>query len=238
MSPFPAGCRERESGPPPREEHPMTTQRSFKRLVRSRMEKTGESYTAARAQLLDGDEPQRTRSPPPTTRSASAPAAAGRSGSTCSTTGARPRGRTARSRAGSRPAGHPPAGLERPGGGRLVRARGRRSRPANTPTGSCLGVEDRGGAGRAPLRRVRRPGAAGALAARGRPARADGDRAAPARFDWGANGTRVHVTFAAKGNAKSTAAVSHARLADAAEAERMKTLWRERVAGLKEVLEA
>ena len=34
----------------------MTRQRSFKRLVRSRMEKTGESYTAARAVLLAGDE--------------------------------------------------------------------------------------------------------------------------------------------------------------------------------------
>jgi hypothetical protein len=30
----------------------MTTQRSFKRLVRARMEKTGESHTAARARLL------------------------------------------------------------------------------------------------------------------------------------------------------------------------------------------
>ena len=30
----------------------MTTQRDFKRVVRSRMQKTGESYTAARAQLL------------------------------------------------------------------------------------------------------------------------------------------------------------------------------------------
>ena len=30
----------------------MTTQQSFKRRVRARMEKTGESYTAARAQLL------------------------------------------------------------------------------------------------------------------------------------------------------------------------------------------
>ena len=30
----------------------MTTQRSFKRLVRTRMQKTGESYTAARAMLL------------------------------------------------------------------------------------------------------------------------------------------------------------------------------------------
>jgi hypothetical protein len=32
----------------------MTVQRSFKRLVRARMAKTGESYTAARAQLLAG----------------------------------------------------------------------------------------------------------------------------------------------------------------------------------------
>src|SRR5688500_11174532 len=36
----------------------MTTQRSFKRLVRTRMEKTGESYTSARAQLLAADEPK------------------------------------------------------------------------------------------------------------------------------------------------------------------------------------
>ena len=39
-------------------EHDMTEQRSFKRLVRARMEKTGESYTAARATILKGaDEP-------------------------------------------------------------------------------------------------------------------------------------------------------------------------------------
>src|SRR5688500_5360483 len=35
----------------------MSRQRSFKRLVRSRMEKTGESYTAARAMLLAAEEP-------------------------------------------------------------------------------------------------------------------------------------------------------------------------------------
>src|SRR5919197_1551756 len=34
----------------------MTRQRSFKRLVRARMEKTGESYTAARASLLTAEE--------------------------------------------------------------------------------------------------------------------------------------------------------------------------------------
>ena len=39
-------------------EHDMTEQRSFKRLVRARMDKTGESYTAARATILKGaDEP-------------------------------------------------------------------------------------------------------------------------------------------------------------------------------------
>ena len=36
----------------------MTTQRTFKRRVRARMAKTGESYTAARRQLIaDGDQP-------------------------------------------------------------------------------------------------------------------------------------------------------------------------------------
>ena len=35
----------------------MTAQSSFKRLVRARMAKTGESYTAARAQLLAGPQP-------------------------------------------------------------------------------------------------------------------------------------------------------------------------------------
>jgi hypothetical protein len=59
-----------------------------------------------------------------------------------------------------------------------------------------------------------------------------------ARFDWADGATRVHVAFAAKGEARSTAALSHERLPDGAEAERMKAFWRERVAGLKEVLES
>ena len=59
-----------------------------------------------------------------------------------------------------------------------------------------------------------------------------------ARFDWGDGTTRVNVTFQAKGEAKSTAVVSHERLADAQEAARMKAYWRERVSALKAVLEA
>ncbi|HTE62328.1 MAG TPA: hypothetical protein VK631_18380, partial [Solirubrobacteraceae bacterium] len=58
-----------------------------------------------------------------------------------------------------------------------------------------------------------------------------------ARFDWGDGATRVHVRFVAKGEAKSIAALEHVRLADAQEAERVKAMWRERVATLKEVLE-
>ena len=41
----------------------MTRQRSFKRLVRMRMEKTGERYAAARAALLAAEEPKASEAP-------------------------------------------------------------------------------------------------------------------------------------------------------------------------------
>ncbi len=58
-----------------------------------------------------------------------------------------------------------------------------------------------------------------------------------ARYDWGDGSTRVIVGFEAKGEAKSTVAIEHERLANAGEAERMKAYWRERVAALKDELE-
>lgn len=58
-----------------------------------------------------------------------------------------------------------------------------------------------------------------------------------ARFDWGDGTSRVLVTFAAKGEAKSSAAIQHRRLADSQEAAQMKDYWRARVAALKEELE-
>ncbi|GAB3481514.1 hypothetical protein [Amycolatopsis cihanbeyliensis] len=58
-----------------------------------------------------------------------------------------------------------------------------------------------------------------------------------ARFDWLDGETRVHVVFDRKGERATTVAVEHARLADADEAERMKTYWRERLATLKGRLE-
>ncbi|MFD9963484.1 DUF4287 domain-containing protein [Amycolatopsis sp. NPDC058986] len=57
-----------------------------------------------------------------------------------------------------------------------------------------------------------------------------------ARFDWGDGMTRVNVGFVDKGG-KAQVGLIHERLADAAEAEKFKTYWRERLAVLKELLE-
>jgi hypothetical protein len=58
-----------------------------------------------------------------------------------------------------------------------------------------------------------------------------------ARFDWEDGATRVIVGFEARGESKSTIALTHERLPDADEAERAKAAWRERLAELKEQLE-
>ena len=58
-----------------------------------------------------------------------------------------------------------------------------------------------------------------------------------ARFDWGNGDSRVHVTFTPKGADRSTATVSHERLADAQEAAGMKTFWRNRMTTLQQELE-
>lgn len=63
-------------------------------------------------------------------------------------------------------------------------------------------------------------------------------RAKSARFDWDDGESRVNVTFDARGAGKATVAVEHRRLADAEEAERMKSFWRERLTALRARLEA
>ena len=57
------------------------------------------------------------------------------------------------------------------------------------------------------------------------------------RFDWADGPTRVHVTFLPRGESRSTVALEHRRLADAGEADRMKSYWRERLSVLKGALE-
>ena len=59
-----------------------------------------------------------------------------------------------------------------------------------------------------------------------------------ARFDWADGGTRVHLTFLAKGPAKATVAVEHRRLGDAAQAARLTAYWRAALTALESKLEA
>jgi hypothetical protein len=58
-----------------------------------------------------------------------------------------------------------------------------------------------------------------------------------ARFDWEGGQTRVAVTFEGKGPTRATAHVAHERLADPDEAEAAKSAWKERLAALKAFLE-
>jgi hypothetical protein len=58
-----------------------------------------------------------------------------------------------------------------------------------------------------------------------------------ARYDWEDGSTRVIVSFEASGEAKSRVGLSHERLPDADSAEAMKAWWRERLSGLKSQLE-
>jgi hypothetical protein len=58
-----------------------------------------------------------------------------------------------------------------------------------------------------------------------------------ARFDWEDGSTRVIAGFEAKGDAKSQVALEHERLPDAESAEEMKAFWRERLTELRELLE-
>ena len=59
-----------------------------------------------------------------------------------------------------------------------------------------------------------------------------------ARFDWEDGSTRVVVSFEDKGPSKSTVYVAHEKLPDPDEAETTKAMWRERLADLKSHLEA
>jgi len=59
-----------------------------------------------------------------------------------------------------------------------------------------------------------------------------------ARYGWGDGSTRLIVGFESLGTNKSRVALEHERLPDGEVAERMKHWWRERVAALKELLEA
>ena len=218
----------------------MTRHKSFKRLVRTRMEKTGESYTAARAMLLAAEEP----------RTDTRPALA--------TSDEEIRRRTGLGweewfdlldewGAAERPHREVARWISEEHGiegwsarGVTVtygRARGLRA-VGERPEGFAITASKTVAV---PVDRLYETFVDESLRERWLPDGELRERTASkpktARFDWGDGETRVNVGFTAKGEAKSAVALEHERLADAEEAERMKAFWRERVATLKEVLE-
>ena len=220
----------------------MTAQRSFKRLVRTRMEKTGESYTAARLRLLQGGgEPQQPVALPTSEETLRERTGRGweewfdlldEAGAADMT-----HRETARWLA-DREGLHPLAwNVQAVVGGYDKARRGRQ-----------VGEHDDGFTVTAsktvavPVERLYDAFVDPALRSGWLPDGELRERTATkpksARFDWGDGTTRVHVTFAAKGEGKSTATVQHERLPGTQEAERMKAFWRERVTAMKQELES
>jgi hypothetical protein len=218
----------------------MTRQRSFKRLVRARMEKTGESYTAARAKLLAAEEPKATEGPALPLSDDAIRRRTGRGWEDwfdlLDEWGAADRPHREISRWVTEE-----HGLEGWGAQAVTviyeRARGLRAVGEHADGFSITASKTVA----VPVGRLYQAFVDSSLRKRWLPNGKLRERKVlkpkSARFDWGDGETRLVVSFTAKGKAKSTVSLAHERLADAAEAERMKAFWRERVVALKELLE-
>jgi uncharacterized protein YndB with AHSA1/START domain len=220
----------------------MTEHKSFKRLVRARMEKTGESFTAARANLLRAEEPT------------------GPDGSALATSDTAIRQRTGRGweewfglldEWGAADRTHreiarwvaakqgvePLAWNAQAVAGSYELARGLRV-VGEKPDGFAIAISKTVAV---PVERLYNAFVDESLRERwlldGELRERTATKPKSAGFDWVDSQTRVNVTFLAKGEAKSTVALEHRRLADADEAGRMKAYWRQRIGALKEVLE-
>jgi hypothetical protein len=207
----------------------MTSQKSFKRRVRARMEKTGESYTAARAQLLPRErEPDVGPTGRPYSRWFAELDAWGATDA--------PHKEIAAWLMNERGvpgwwAQNITVEYERARGLRAVgQSRDGLFSVSATKT-VAVPVEELYAAVTDPARRDDwLPG----VHLRERTATAYRS----ARYDWGEGSTRVVVGFEAKGAGKSLVAVQHERLPDSESAATMKAFWRERLSTLKTVLEA
>jgi hypothetical protein len=222
----------------------MTRQRSFKRLVRARMARTGESYTTARAHLLSPS-PHDPKPAGPRVLATAEESIRQRTGrgweewfDLLDDWGAAERSHRDAARWVAEQLGLTPlswnvqavvSSYEHARGGRAVgeHADGFRVNASRTVA--------------VPVEQLYDAFVDGSVRDRWLPDGKLRERTASkprsARFDWGDGPTRVHVTFMTKGPGKSTVAISHERLADAAERGRMKAYWRERTAVLKQELE-
>jgi hypothetical protein len=220
----------------------MTRHRSFKRLVRARMEKTGESYAAARARLLAAEEPTEGAEP---TLATSDDAIRDRTGrgweewfDLLDDWGAAERPHREVARWVAEQQGVDPLAW----GAQAVtfsyeRTRGLRAAGEHADGFAITATKTVA----VPVDRLYDAFVDEALRAKWLPEDELRVRTATkpksARFDWGDGTTRVNVGFVAKGDEKSSVAVAHERLADGEEAERMKAFWRGRMVALKELLE-
>jgi Domain of unknown function (DUF4287) len=220
----------------------MTRQRTFKRRVRARMAKTGESYTAARRVLIAAgdrpDIPTATFRPPTSEETV--------------------RGATGRAwqewfaqldewGAASRSHGEIARWLmERHGTGNwwaqsisvaYEQARGLRA-PGQRPDGWVVTATKTIGV---PVERLFQAFGDESLRERWLPGAELRLRTATAprsaRYDWEDGSTRVNVGFTGLNGARSRLAISHERLPDGDTAEAMKSWWRERVTALVPLLE-
>lgn len=220
----------------------MTRQRSFKRLVRARMAKTGESYTSARAMILAASQPSGTEEPELVASDETIRARTGRGWEewfdlldSWNATELSHR-QMARKVAGELDidplawnAQAITTSYERARSLRQVgeRADGFAATASKTVT---VPVEDLYDVFVEPERR-----AEWLVVDRLHPR--SGTRPRTARYDWGDDGTRVHVSFNPKSGAKSVVTVEHLRLPDAESAEEMKRLWRAGLTRLRDQLE-
>jgi Domain of unknown function (DUF4287) len=220
----------------------MTRQKTFKRRVRERMAKTGESYTAARRMLIaKGERPDDGAVPfEPPVADERVVEATGRGWRAwfelLDGYGAASRSHTEIARwlrdehgvdgwyAQSITVGY-------------ERARGLRA-PGQRPDGFAVGASRTIAV---PVERLFEAFTDEALRERWLPGADLRVRTATAprtaRYDWEDGSTRVIVGFEAAGDAKSRVALSHERLPDADTAEEMKSWWRERLTELKARLE-
>lgn len=235
----------------------MPVHKSFKRAVRARAAKTGERYTAARAQILRKADPKSDTTPEgtlaPDAESPATPAPVELlvpDETTMRGTGrARDAWVTLLDAWGATERTHPEiarwlqseqgvsgwwaqsitVGYERAHG---MRAKHQMRSGFAVTASKTVGV---------PMERLRSAFADPGLRARWlpdapmrlRPGRA----ASSARFSWADPASSVLVTFTAKAETKSTVSVLHERLPDAETAARLKTYWRERLGALNELLE-
>jgi hypothetical protein len=220
----------------------MTEHKSFKRLVRARMAKTGESYTAARTMLLRAEEPKGSTELRLATSDEKIRQRTGRGWeewfAMLDKWGAAGRSHREIARWLAEQQGVEPLAWNAQAIAssyeltRGLRAVGEKADGFAITASRTVAV---------PVDRLYEAVVDESLRERWLP---DGEltqrtatQSKSARFDWRADGTRVHVTFLAKGEAKSTIALEHRRLGDSAEAERMKSYWRERLQTLKGALE-